>query len=556
MPAKTADDLRKMLDQDYQTQNFGERDLKDQAAKILDETGYPDPNKAIEDDSGYVSPFEKQIEDRMPAVRANEMPLAPSRDPSSDQGIVRDILLGKDVTAIPTLPPMQSSSQQVIAPNIPRLSDIATSQQATNVSIPKAGTTAPQTTSEGELAQNVKDTSQYINQNIKGSESYLDTAKQGEEAKIKAEEAKALTEASLLAEQQKRIQDALDENAQKEAVARAKADEQIKSIGQIDPDRVWNNRSIWSKMSLVAGAALSGKAGSSVGLQMMQDLVAKDIEAQKADMEAGIKRQGSLLELLKPYASNKAELIKLGNSVGMKMAEKYGEAMKAKVGKDAIPMLAMEKTMKDYFKPMLVEKNKSDENLIKISGQEQDRRYNDEQLKQKNMELQLQKARLKFDKSNMTESDAKRLEGATAMAISAKRMRELEDDKDFDPTTIRNAIGSYMQGKGIPGSLNERQAEYVANYSNYFSYLRQALTGAAASDKEEERIKLLVAPDKTFRKDAIKLYQKQRANAINGAVNSMNAPALERTKNIPEFSEFTVNRAEANKAKLRAKLKK
>lgn len=552
MSEKTMEDYRKMLDQDFQTQTIGEREIKDQAGKVLEATGYEDPNKALNNDSGYVSPFEKSIDEKMPAVRAGEL----SRDPSSDQGFVRDLLLGKDVAPIQTLPPLANSSQQVLTPNIPRLNDVSATKQVSSVAIPNAGTTAPQITSEQELANNVKDTSDYLKQNLKGSDAFNDVARSGIGANLNANEAQAVTEAGYLADQQKRINDALEENAQREAAARAKADEQVKSIGTIDPDRVWNNRSIWSKMALVAGAALSGKAGSSAGLQMMQDMVAKDIEAQKADMEAGIKRQGSLLELLKPYAANKAELIKLGNSVGMKMAEKYGEAMKAKVGKDAIPMLAIEKTMKEYTTPLLTAKNKADDNLIKISGQEQDRKYNDEQLKQKNLELQLTKARLKFDSKNMSESDAKRLEGATAMAISAKKMRELEDEKDFDPTTIKNAIGSYMAGKGIPGTLNEKQAEYVANYSNYFSYLRQALTGAAASDKEEERIKLLVAPDKTFRKDAIKLYQKQRAMAINGTVNSMNAPALERTKNIPEFAEFTVNRSEANKQKLKSKLQK
>lgn len=559
--AKSQEEIRKMIDEDFYVSPLSDN----QQGQVDGINSYNQAVPAINDltKSGeplrrFHSPeMQQKIDSDQKAFDASQFNnVNLSRDPSSDQGIVSNILLGKDSNQIQTLPPPQSTSQPVISANVPMLNDISTSQQSTNVSIPKPGSTAPQITSEQEVANNIKDTSKYLNNNIKGSEGFYDASKTGIESQLQGSEAKALTEAKFLEEQQKKLNDALDENEQREAAARARADEQIKAMGPIDPNRVWSNTSVWSKMALIAGAALSGKAGSAAGLQMMQDMVSKDIEAQKADLEAGIKRQGSLLELLKPYASNKTELIKLGNSVGMKMAEKYGEAMKANVGKGAIPMLAIEKTMKEYTKPLLTEKNKSDENIIKISGQEQDRKYNDESLKQKNMELQLSKARLRFDKSNMSESDAKRLEGATAMAISAKRMKELEDEKDFDPTTIRNAIGSYMQGKGIPGSLNERQAEYVANYSNYFSYLRQALTGAAASDKEEERIKLLVAPDKSFRKDAIKLYQKQRANAINGAVNSMNAPALERTKNIPEFQEFSVNRAEANKQKLRDKLQK
>lgn len=465
------------------------------------------------------------------------------RNPSSEQGIVRDILLGKDVAQVPYLPPINQSSQQVIAPNLPRLSDVSVQQSAQNVSTPRAPTTAPQIITESELASRVKGTSENLDSNIKGAPGFYDVAAQGIEANLKGDEAKALTEAQFLEDQRKKIQDQLDQNQALEAAAREKAEQQISAMGSIDPNRVWNDRSIWSKMALVAGSALAGRGGTGVGLQMMQDLVAKDLEAQRADLEAGIKRNGSLLELLKPYASNRAELMKMGNQVGMKLAEKYAEAMKAKVGQGAIPMLAVEKTMKEYTKPLLAEKNKADENLIKVSGQEEERRNNDNNWLLKNQELQLQKARLKFDSQNMTESDSKRLEGATAMAISAKKMKELEDDKNFDPTAIRNALASYMQGKGIPSSLNEQQAEYLANYINYFVYKKQAITGAAATDREEEKIALLVAPDKTFRKDAIKLYQKQRAQAINGTINSMNPAALLRTKNIPEFREFDINRA-------------
>lgn len=558
---KTAEQLKKDLENDFYVSPLSDSQQGEMSGVNIYNENVPGVNSLM--DAGaplrkmYTPEQQQRIDSDQKAFDASQFNNVDiSRDPSSDQGAIRDIILGKDITAIPTLPPLQTPSQQVINPNIPMLTDVSSSQKVSNVSVPRPGTTAPQITSEQEVANNIKDTAQYLNNNIKGSDSFYDAASSGIKATMQADEAKALTEANFLAEQQKRLNDALEENAQRDQAARLKADEQIKSMGQIDPDRVWSNRSIWSKMALVAGAALAGKAGSSVGIQVMQDMVAKDIEAQKADMEAGIRRQGSLLEMLKPYATSNAELIKMGNQVGMKMAEKYAEAMKAKVGQGAIPMLAVEKTMREYTKPLLAEKNKSDENIIKISGQEQDRKYNDESLKQKNMELQLANARLRFDKTNMSESDAKRLEAATAMAISAKKMRELEDEKDFDPTAIRSAIGSYMQGKGIPGSLDEKQAEYVANYSNYFSYKRQALTGAAASDKEEERIKLLVAPDKSFRKDAIKLYQKQRALDINGMVNALNAPALEKTKNIPEFNEFMVNRSEANKAKLKAKLKK
>lgn len=558
--AGTIEDYKKMIDQDYYVNPLSDYQEGEKAGVETYNQMVEPVNQLMKSGEPLRRMYTPEQEQRINSDKAeyekgqlsreNMSPI--DRNPAGEQNFIEDLLLGKKVEEIPMLPSLQTPSQPVRQANIPMLTDIAVSNRSVNVPNVKPESTAPQITSEEQIAQGVNDTGEYLNANVKGAPVFTEMVKAGEEARMKADEAKAVIETKALQAQKKAIEDALEESQQAEARARTRAEEQTAQLGSIDPNRVWNNRAVWSKMALIAGAAISGRGGSTSGLQMMQDMVANDIKAQEADLAAGVKRQGSLLELLKPYANNRIELIKLANSVGMKMAEKYGDAMKANVGQGAIPALAAEKTMKEYLKPLLVEKNKNDETKLKMSGQEQNRRYNDEQLKQKNLELQLAKARLKFDKGNMSESDAKRLEGATAMAISAKRMKQLEDDKNFDPTAIKNAISSYMQGKGIPGSLNEQQAEYVANYANYFSYKRQALTGAAASDKEEERIKLLVAPDKTFRKDAIKLYQGVRARDINGAINSMNAPALERTKNIPEFAEFAVNRAEANKAKLKS----
>ena len=56
------------------------------------------------------------------------------------------------------------------------------------------------------------------------------------------------------------------------------------------------------------------------------------------------------------------------------------------------------------------------------------------------------------------------------------------------------AVSLYLDGKGVPSSLSKTEAQYLAAYMRYFSYLRKGLTGAAAAASEEERIKKLVAP--------------------------------------------------------------
>lgn len=520
------------------------------AAPMRPRTHSPEAQKQIDEDNAILQQEKlnntnidglryTEPEKTFDADQFNQVDL--QRNPSSLQDEIDSVILGKqNAPQIPMLPPLANASTGVSSANVPMITDVT--KNARNVSVPKPGSTAQQALPQQGISNNLIDTKETIDSNLRGAEKYYDATKEGEEAKFNADEAKAVSQAQLLDQERKKIQDQLDENAYRESEARKLADDQMKQIGQIDPNRVWGNRSIWSKLALVAGAATQGSIGSAAGLQMMQDMVSKDIEAQKADMEAGVKRQGSLLELLKPFANNKIELMKMANTLGTKIAEEYGNAVKANVGKGASQAISLEKLATKYLHPLLTAKNINDANITKASDLEEKQHFHDETLKQKAVDLQIASERLKFDKQNMSAGDATRLEGTALMGISAKKMAQLENEKGFDPTAVKNAITSYMAGKGIPGSLSKEQQEYVMNYINYFSYERQALTGAAASDKEEDRIKLMVAPDRTFSKDAIKLYQKQRANIVNSRINALNAPALLRAKNIPELQEFSVNR--------------
>lgn len=469
------------------------------------------------------------------------------RDPAS-QNAVEALLFPEGKAQIPTLPALESPGQYVTNPNIPRLTDIAEKQAtATKVNLGRAGSTAPKIVTEEEAATAARSAKKEIESNLSGAPAFYDAQRQGIEAKFGGEEASSVVKAQMLQQRQEELQRQMDDNAIREKEAIRKAEEATGQLKRIEPNRIWENTSMWAKLSLIAGAALQGKAGSDAGLRMMQSMVENDIRAQERDMDAGIRKQGSLLESLKPYAQNREQLLKMANDISLEIAKNYGDAIKAKVGKGVAPAIAIEKTMEKYTKPLLAEQNKATDNLLKASSLEQQRREADAGNFLKLQDQQLSNARMKFDSTNMSESDARRLEGATAMSIAAARMEDLENDKNFNPTAVKNAISSYMQGKGIPGTLSPEQAEYVANYTNYYSYLRQALTGAAASEKEDERIKLMVAPDKTFRSDAIKMYQAKRAQAINGAINSLNSGALLRAKNIPEIQRFSVNRAQMQK---------
>lgn len=543
-----ADQYRQMIDEDFKAAPLTDAQLGEQQG-INSYNQMVEPVNDLTQTGEVLRPmYSEDTLNRMEADKKAYEATTGRTPQSLDIGqTVKDVMLGSPAQQIPMLPPAKLSGQ-VQAENIPRLSEISAKGSGQGrVGVPKPGSTAPTDISEKALANQMARTDADIDKNLEGVPVYNQLQEQKYAAKLGAEEAEAASQVMLNAERQKRIEEQIAQEELNYREAQLKAQKQIDSIGPIDPDRVWKNRSMWSKMGLVIGSALQGSTGSDAGLKMIQQLVADDLQAQIKDQEAGIKQGQGMLNLLKPFADNKLALMKMANEVSMKLAENYGKYMKAGASRGAIPGMAIKDTMQDYTKELLAQKNLNNKNLLDASSQQQKRMNDDEKLKMDAVNARLAEARLKFDSQNMSESDAKRLEGATAMAISAKKMKELENDKSFDPTKVKFAISQYMQGKGVPGSLNDVEGEYVQNYANYFSYKRQALTGAAASDKEEERIKLLIAPDKTFSKKGIRLYQAMRAKDINGAINSMNPAALSRIKNIPEFSEFDINRGKMGK---------
>lgn len=485
---------------------------------------------------------DKEAYDKMMTERQLE------RSPQSvnEPNFFEEILAPSAKNEIPLMTPATPNPGTISQAYVPKLSEINLQSRGSNVSLPKAPSTAPVIIPQEAIADKLVGTDSFIANNLRGAPAYNDTVQGSIQTKFDAAAAGAAAENEALAQQKKALEDQIFDEQEKYNEGMIKAEKQINSIGTIDPDRVWANRSTWSKLALAFGAAAQGANGRDDGMKLIQQIVSNDIEAQKANMASGVRKGQGMLDALKPLATNRLELMKMSNAISVKMAEKYGELLKSGVSRNAAAGMAIQETMK-YTKELLALQNANNKNILAASGQEQKQRDDDNNWMMKNQQMQLDKARLKFDTTNMSETDARRLEGATAMAISAKRMKELENDKGFDPTSIKNAITSYMQGKGIPKSLSEIQSEYVMNYINYFGHERQALTGAAGSESEDERIKLMVAPDKTFAKKSIRLYQAQRARRINGAINSMNPAALSRVQNIPEFREFDVNRGKLGK---------
>lgn len=593
---------RALIDQDRQEDQLYNRDLKDQAVKILEETGYQNPNDLLNDQQ--TSPFEEYIDINEPYMRAKEridiqkMPermdetIPPIQDINRNPSSVENAMLpaGKKVqsedaflpngTYVQSVPaqqykpgPIESAVSDIIAPKrpeiplqshpdaqglspqaqVPTLTPQPQSVQRSasiKVSVPPTGSTAPQQLSEEELAADSRDFNNVLNENLRGTEAYYDLSRQAKEGLAAAEKESQMMTADVSKNQLLGIQDQLEKQRQINALARAEADKASKEIAsQIDPGRVWKNKSTWSKISLVLGAALQGYAGSDAGLRTIDNIITRDLQAQIDDRNKGIKKHGDLLDFLSAGTKNEAEILKNGRELGMKIVDAYKAALAAGAKQDAAKYAALADTMKNYFQPVVEAKIKSQASMQNVSSQEQKRRDDDIKNSLAAQELKIKAIEQKTKASNLGAEEANRFEATANMAQAADEMEKMENKQDFNPTSAMYAVSQYLDGKGVPGSLSKSEAQYLAAYMRYFSYLRRGLTGAAASDSEEQRIRKLVAPGATITRDALKNYQRMRYDAININVNALNDEGKLRLMNIPEARRFMVNRGAVEDSK-------
>ena len=333
---------RALIDQDRQEDQLYNRDLKDQAVKILEETGYKNPNDLLNDQQ--TSPFEEYIDINEPYMRAKEridiqkMPermdetIPPIQDINRNPSSVESAMLptGKQVqsedaflpngTYVQSVPaqqykpgPIESAVSDIIAPKrpeiplqshpdaqglspqaqVPKLTPQPQSVQRSaslKMNVPAPGSTAPRELTEQELAADARDFNNVLNDNLKGSEAYYDLSRQAREGQAAAEKESHIMTADVSKSQLSGIQDQLERQRQINTLARAEADKVSKEIAsRVDPDRVWKNKSTWSKIALVLGAAFQGAAGSDAGLRTIDNIITRDLQAQIDDRNKGIK---------------------------------------------------------------------------------------------------------------------------------------------------------------------------------------------------------------------------------------------------------------------------
>lgn len=574
------DYYRRMLDEDRQEEMVHNRDVKNKAADILQETGYSSPESELYDDANYISPFDDKIDIDMPYIRAKEQndfgagrsnntnekipPIEPIKSAAQDslrnpssvpyapgpiEKSIGDVLQPPELSGLPlTKYPGAGGTivpSQTISPKVSRAT------RTSGAGVANVGSTAPRDITTNEISKETRALNQGLADQMSLVPEYLQNSESAIRSKAQAEqEGQTLRAETYESQAQDLINEAEEQKAQL-ASARAQADKLSSQLAdRIDPNSVWDNHSTWSKIALVVGAALQGRAGSDTGLKMIDSIATRELQAQLDDRNKGIIKHGNLLDYISKGTKNQAEIMNKGREFTMKMVDAYAKARSAGATEEAAKILATKQTAKDMFFPVIDRAMQNQKNMLKSSEQEQAWRRDDEKLKLTRFGLMNKDLELKAKEAKLGPDEAKRFVNYGGMAQAASAMERLENREDFDPTKITYAMKQYLAGKGVPGSLGKAESEYMANYARYFSVLRQELTGAAASEKEEARIAQFVSAAPQNQKDALGMFQKLRGDTINLGMNALNNEGkLRMYQNIPESRKYMTNRGAVEDSK-------
>lgn len=462
---------------------------------------------------------DRQAYEKFQAQQAQQAPLQ-TREPQSERGAISQLLRPEPVQSLPV---QNYRSEYVTAPQgqypIPQQQSYGMS-----VSMPtkaaKQPSTKPTDPKISELREGADTLTQAASQ---GTSNFADIAEKSIQNQSQAEQDIGLARAESAQSEQMNIEGRIEDQRRVQLDALMAAEDQASKIAaNIDPNRVWQNNSMWSKIALVAGAALQGRQGSDAGLKVMENIVSNDIKAQIDDRDKGIIKHGNLVDLAAKAGATQAELLKYSNEMAKEVIKGYGEAVKGGAKMEDAKNLAMIKAVKEFFPQAAKAATAQQAALQNVAALEQKASDDDVKNNLKAQENANAAMRLKFDKMEIAGVDKPILAAVGDMSQAAKEMEALENRGDFNPTTIAYAMKQVMADKGIPGGLTREESAYMASYARYFSALRQQLTGAAASAIEEKRIAAIILATKANRKDAVLDFQKRRGDIIGTRITTLN----------------------------------
>jgi hypothetical protein len=322
-------------------------------------------------------------------------------------------------------------------------------------------------------------------------------------------------------------------------------------VPEINPQRVWENKSFGSKMALIIGSGLMGAGGNTAGLQVMQNMVEKDIESQR-DRNLN---QRSLIaknyEIMRMLGTTHAGAIKsIADSMG-KQAAIIQQAKLAGANLD-------ENVMNSQIQKSMTELNmKLSDMKDKVLGTEKGAEAEILQTKvaTDKMNQEARKANIDIgfrekEASKISNEDDRRLTSAAATHTARKRIAELLKMKEKSPAD---------KGRLILGKIGLRSDPEMDRAMAELGNSLVLMKGRGAlSENEMEQFKEEITPKllDAFKKGEYNKFLEQRtSDAIKDALKFEDEIMGDQIikKNYPELQQYRIKKGGAVGASERLK---
>lgn len=412
---------------------------------------------------------------------------------------------------------------------------------AGRVPMPKAPSTAKMENIGAEARENLQD--------IEGSKASIpamaQTQKQALIAKGQAQQ--EAYSSQMIAEKIKQsyLNDYADNQAQKFWEIANKQYE----IPDINPQRVWENKSFGSKAALVLGTAILGANGQMAGLQVMQNMIEKDIESQKdrnLNQRSLIAKNYELMRMLgtthsgavKAIAESMGKVGAIAQQAKLAGANLDENVINSQVQKYATELNIKLTDMKD--KVLGTEKGAEAEVLqTKVAT---------DKMKQEAVKSNIDIGLREKEASKLSNEDDRRLTSAAATNTAKKRIAELLKTKSpADKMRILSGKVGLRSDPEMDRALSELGNSLVLMKGR-----------GALSENEMEQFKQEIEPKllDSFSKDKYNQYLEQRtSDAIKDALKFEDEIMADQIikKNYPELQQYRLKKQGARSSAERLK---
>lgn len=322
-------------------------------------------------------------------------------------------------------------------------------------------------------------------------------------------------------------------------------------IPEINPQRVWENKSFGSKAALILGTAILGANGQMAGLQVMQNMIEKDIESQK-DRNLN---QRSLIaknyELMRMLGTTHAGAIKsIAESMGKIGAiAQQAQLAGAKLDPDVIN-LQVQKFQTELGLKLADMKDKVLGTEKGAEAEVLQTKVATDKMKQEAVKSNIDIRFKEKEASSISNEDNRRLVNASTLHTAKKRVAELLKLKEKSPAD---------KGRLILGKVGLRSDPEMDRALKELANAFAATKGKGnLSDNELESFDKELLPSllDSFKKGTYNKYLDQRTtDALKDSLkfeDEVMADQIIKT-NYPELQQYRIKKGGAVKAQERLK---